>query len=203
MMKTFTNTAILCLFALCFATSCTGIKLENHCKSDVKQTVSVLPFLNDEYDCHRNIEKILERMCYQIVDGRILLNEYSVATSKKFEEISLEEFSDFARSRGVDLLVYGTAKITWLDPSNINARDKYGEEDLFPPDERHFMMHLVRNGKSTDILAMKQLLKGNYATVDCFAFDTKTKGKNAIFKNYKVKKVNLGQPSFTFRNLLD
>jgi len=174
MMKTFTNTAILCFFTLCFATSCTGIKLENNCKSDINRTVSVLPFLNDEFDCHRNVEKILRKMCYQIVDGRILLSEYSVATNKKFDEFSLEEFSDFARNRGVGLLVYGTAKITWFEPANIYAAPL-----------------------ETNIMELNQSLRGNYATVDCFAFDTKTKEKKEILKNYKVKKTNLGQPYFT------
>jgi len=166
------------------ATNCTGIKLENNCMKNVKRTVTVLPFLDDDYDCNRNIEKILAGMCYEIIDGRTLLNEYSIATRKNFDDISFDEFSDFAKSRGVDLVVYGSAKIVWHDPSNIYASDQNSGVDGYYGRSKY------------DAIAMKQFLKGNYATVDCFAFDTQTKEKIAIFKNYKVKKINLGQPEF-------
>ena len=173
--------------------SCSGIKIKNNCKSGIKQTVAVLPFLNDEFDCNKNIEKFLENRCYQIVDGRMLLNEYSIATNKKFDDITLEEFTVFAKNRGVDLIVFGSVHIEWHTPSVVLTGGRYGEEDILA---RHLRTGRGEGRAMSDGLVMQQLLKGNYVVIDAFAIDTKTKEKITVYSNHKLKKVNTGQPSF-------
>jgi hypothetical protein len=187
--KILTVMAMLGFLAIFFTTSCTGIKLENNCGKDVKQTVTVLPFLNDDYNCHKNIEKILEGMCYQVVDGRILLNEYSISTNKNFEEISLEEFCEFVKSRGVDLVVLGDAKVVWHDPPNVYVADFNNNDN-------------AHSKSMYDDWAMKQMIKGNYAAVNCSGYYTQTKEKITIFQNYKVKKISLGEPDIIGITLL-
>ena len=187
-MKKVVVTILSSVLIVCSVASCTGINLQNNCSRNVKQIVTVLPFLNDEYDCYKNVEKILQEMCYQTIDGRVLLNEYSTLTSKKFEEILFEEFCEFADSRGVSLIIYGEAKIVWIEPANIYTPTNYSRSSGGGS--------VVYARTQYDDLEMKQIVRGNYASINCFGYNTKTKETTKIFENYKVKKISLGQPDF-------
>jgi hypothetical protein len=50
-------------------------------------------------------------LCYTTVDGVHLINAYCISTNKKLEDISVEEFCDYVKTRGVDKIVLGDVEI--------------------------------------------------------------------------------------------
>jgi hypothetical protein len=111
--NTFTILIVLNLIVLAMLTSCSGLKykLPDNCGKNEKITIAVLPFYNDEYHCHKNIETKIVDICYPIVDGALLVNEYCMSTNKKLEDISVDEFCEYAKTRGVDKIILGDVEV--------------------------------------------------------------------------------------------
>lgn len=181
-MKPHIKHSFLIVFVLAVAMllpNCSGINLPGNCEKQLKITYAVLPFYNDDYRCNKNIENKLTDMCYNIVDGEQMLNEYCMQVNKKMDEISIDEFCNYAKQRGVNQLILGEVEIVWVDgmrPKDVSISDakniyKASEEDMY------------------------NIITGNYARLNCYSIDTDSKDKKSIFTNYNVKKVNLGMPS--------
>lgn len=176
-------------------TSCSGIGLPIICDKE-QQTAVVLPFQNDLYNSHVTIENLLIGRCYNVVNGQTLLNDCSMALHKNFDSISLEEFSDFARSRGVDIIVYGNTNVVWLQgtmPGDNPLRGTTFTSKNDPFNKVSDTNNIRRYGSSSyDVNAM---ITGNYVEADCYCIFTNTGETKQILRNYKVKKLGLGTAS--------
>jgi len=164
------------IYFLC--TSCSSIQLDDNCGKPEKIKISVLPFVNDEFNCHKNIEKKIRNLCYDIIDGEQLLNEYLISTSKQINNISIVEFCEFALSRGVDKIILGDVSIEWIEGPR--------------PKEKILSSSNSQLGERSLEEQMYYITTGNYAKVTCYSIDTRSKEKQIIFKNYQVKKVSIG-----------
>ena len=180
---------IICIFS--FSASCSGIKLPDNCGKNNKKTFIVLPFVDDEYACYLNVEDKIRNLCYDVESGVSLMNEYSVLVSKSFDNIDITEFCDYAKSKGIDYVVVGTAKVEWHEGrkstgSIIEADGNYriDQEGTYKSSQP----------KSSDA-QMYNIITGNYAVVNCRYINTETKDIKELFHNYKVKKVQLGMSS--------
>jgi len=103
--------SFLIICSVLLFSNCSGINLTSNCGKNHNITFAVLPFLNDDYRCHINIESKLENMCYNIINGELLINDYSNSHNKKLEDISITEFTQFAKTRGVTKLIFGNVTV--------------------------------------------------------------------------------------------
>jgi hypothetical protein len=163
---------------------CSGMKLESVCGTNEKIKVTVLPFVNDNHFCNKNIEQKLTRMCYDVIDGIQLLNEFSQITNKSVNEISIVEFCDFVNLKGIDKIIIGDASLTWQE----------GSRRLEGVVQSKNVMNEQPQSRSLDE-EMYRLVTGNYVQVNCYIIDTQSKERYQIFKNYKIKKIFDGTPS--------
>lgn len=189
-MKKLLLISLLTIVVLFYLTGCSGIQLVNNCKKNVSETITVLPFVGDEYSCNENIEQLLSSMCYNVVDGRTLVNEICLATGKTLADISLDEFSKFASNKGVHKIVYGTINIVWIEAPGIFKEANEGR------------LKKDNNENSNDaIIGLDKIIEGNYASLDCFCLDVRTGKTDKILGNYKVKKISLGAPNVLEKEL--
>ena len=133
--------------------------------------VVVMPFKDDDYDCNINVEALLIDKGYNIYSGKLLLEECLLSMNKKLEEISIDEFINFAATRNINKVIFGTVKYEWQEGS-------YSKPGLeFERDK---------------------LIEGNYAIIDCQWIDVKTKKYEKIISNHRLKKIPLGMPENIF-----
>ena len=110
-MKNLLQPIIIIALIITLSCGCANLNLPSNCNTNKDVTIAVLPFRNDNYQCHHNIEKKLENLCYKIINGEQLLNQYSITTNKTFGQISTTEFIDFAKQQGVNKVLYGEINI--------------------------------------------------------------------------------------------
>jgi hypothetical protein len=170
-------------------TGCSVIKVQNMCDKEQRSTVAVLPFKNDDFSCNRNVEDELKGLCYNVVDGTTLLNEYAHSVGKSYENISIDEFSKYAKTQNVDGIVFGSIEVMWFEghrPTGkiiqSNSSGNYGSGD-------------TANGTKDMAYESYLSVTGNYATATCYMIETATGEQNKIYNHYKIKKVALGNPT--------
>jgi len=193
-MKKVTMIILSCI--LIFFTSCSlGIKLSNNCGKNSQETFIVLPLVNDDFACNFDVENKIKNLCYNVLDGSSVLNDYVRLTNKSIDEIEISEFCDYANNRGINYIVFGTCHIEWFEGHKASTIIR---EDYSP----------FRQNSSTNINSeslenkMYLLVTGNYAIIDSYYINTKTKSKHELFRNYKVKKVHIGMPTVPISSAL-
>ena len=185
-MKNFSIFFLTCI--LISITSCSGIKLSDNCGKQTSKTFIVLPFVEDDYACSFDIENKIRNLCYNVENGLNILNEYSRSINKSFSEISIDEFCDYAKTKGIDYVVIGNARVEWFEGTKSPHIIEPGPINLYNSSGG------TATSKSLDA-RMYLLVTGNYAVVDGYHINTTTKERKEIFRNYKVKKVSTGMPS--------
>jgi len=179
---------VIIFFLICILVSivsCSVIELPNNCGKTSKETFAVLPFVSDEYCCNLDVENKIRNLCYNIENGITLLNEYSRLVNKSLSEIEIDEFCDYAKSKGVDYIVIGTTRIEWIEGRKPNG-------PILQINNSTNSSEQERKSLEMDVY---NLITGNYATIDCYTINTTTKNKKELFRNYKVKKVSVGMPN--------
>jgi hypothetical protein len=177
----------ICFFLTCVLISVTGcslgVNLPNNCGKEEKATFVVMPFIDDNFGCNIDVENKIRNLCYNVMDGRSVLNDFSSSNRVSVNEIA--EFCDFADSKGIDYIVFGTCRVEWFegDPPSMSTFSHTGRGS----DTSRSNVALEYN--------MYLLVTGNYAVIDSYYVNTKTKKQHKLFQNYKVKKVPIGMPT--------
>jgi hypothetical protein len=184
---------ILYICVIILLASCSGIKLSDNCGKQSTKTFIVLPFIGDDYACYVDVENKIRNLCYSIEDGYSMLNEYSVSVGKNYLDVSIDEFCDYAKSKGIDYVVAGTVRVEWYE-GRKPVTSIVESNDYSPQINGGKFDAVSNNGKSMES-NMYYIVTGNYAVVDCYGINTSTKDKIEIFHNYKVKKVAVGSPA--------
>ncbi len=176
---------IICV--LLFTGSCSGIKLSDNCnkKGNEKsyETFVVLPFVNDNHNCHIDIEAKLKELCYYVYDvesGISLINRYACSVNKSIDEIDIIEFCDYAKKRGINYVVLGNCRVEWFEGRKSTNTMNTNSEN--------------KESKSLED-NMYYIVTGNYAIVNCYYINTENRVQKELFRNYKIKKVHTGTPN--------
>ncbi len=161
---------LILLNLLLLGSACsTGIKLADSSENYAEKVV-VLPLKNDDYNCTNSVENILRNKGYDVYSGKLLVDECVLALQKKVDDISIDEFIKFAKQRAIDKIIYGQLKYNWQEAS-------YSQVGIMERDK---------------------IIEGNYAILNGYCINVKSKENKHIFVNYRLKKVSLGMPEFIY-----